>query len=565
MAERNALFDAIASDAIAGVGAPPVRPDAAAAGDAGLFGQIAGAASPAPPPAPVQRGLGEQVARVPLMAAQGLNEGLARAVGAVPDFVGARLGDAARAVGLPQIAPDPNFYTDLARRGIRFVSGEPSAPESTVEELAEAGGRSVGEAASLAIPGAAVARLAPAGSLAQGVGQALISQPGLQALGAAAGGVVGEATDSPLAGLAAGVAAPLLARGVSPAPSRLNPEQMRLARVATQEGIPLSAAQQTGSPNLQLLESVMAQMPGSAGGQQAVRDAQRVAWQRAVLARAGIDADYATPEVLREGRQRLSQEFTDLTSRNSLQVTPEFGRELQRVAIEARTLPEPVRPAFQRHVRNILSGVEDGAISGTRYRQIDSQIGRQMRSTTDGDLRAALGELQATLRQAMDDSISPADQAAWREVRRQWSAYAAVRGAMDRGTAEAGRGMIPPAQLNLSGRGARGSTAEGRGELRDLRAIGQTVIRDPISTSGTAERSALGNIIANPTISNVLLGIGGPWALQRGYSNPTTQAWLTNQLAAGLSPNANTLRAIAAGQAPAAVGEGTNALREYGR
>ncbi|MES2714065.1 MAG: hypothetical protein V4653_20990, partial [Pseudomonadota bacterium] len=145
-----------------------------------------------------------------------------------------------------------------------------------------------------------------------------------------------------------------------------------------------------------------------------------------------------------------------------------------------------------------------------------------------------LGDLQRTLRTAMDRSISPEDQTAWREVRRQYAAFAAIRGAMDRGTGDAARGMIPPAQLNMSGRGASGSTAMGRGDLRDLRMVGQTVMRDQVPNSGTAERVAFGSLLGNMSWQGAATTVAAPWALQRIYNSPQVQNYLANQAGVGV-------------------------------
>ncbi|MES2714066.1 MAG: hypothetical protein V4653_20995, partial [Pseudomonadota bacterium] len=346
----RAAFDDIMRRSMGGAGRPAVTPDAAPEDGASEFDRLLARSIPAPPaaaapaaPGAPQRGLAEQAARVPLFAAQGVNEGLAQLVGAAPDLVGRGMGYIARGVGLPQYAPSGQFFTDAARTGLQAMTGAPAAPENMLERGAQGAGRGMVDAATLAVPGAIVSRLATPGGLAARSGAALAAQPVLQAGAGAVAGAVTDVTGSPLAGAAAGLAAPLLARAVSPFPARLTPEAQRLAGVARGEGIPLTAGQRTGSPFLQGVESVLARLPGSSGAQQDVISNQAVAFNRAVLRRAGESADYATPEVLNGIRARLGAEFTDLSNRNALAVTPQFGTELTAIARNVARLPTNVR------------------------------------------------------------------------------------------------------------------------------------------------------------------------------------------------------------------------------
>ena len=50
---------------------------------------------------------------------------------------------------------------------------------------------------------------------------------------------------------------------------------------------------------------------------------------------------------------------------------------------------------------------------------LDTQLGKTLRK--GGDLGHAVGEVRDALRSAMDNSISTADSAAWKEVRKQYA------------------------------------------------------------------------------------------------------------------------------------------------
>jgi hypothetical protein len=72
-------------------------------------------------------------------------------------------------------------------------------------------------------------------------------------------------------------------------------------------------------------------------------------------------------------------------------------------------------------IDDILDKMANGKMAGEAYRNKDSELGRLIRQTTNGDRKSALGDLRVALREAMDASISPADAKAWGESRKQYA------------------------------------------------------------------------------------------------------------------------------------------------
>ena len=111
-----------------------------------------------------------------------------------------------------------------------------------------------------------------------------------------------------------------------------------------------------------------------------------------MLRRAGETADIATPEVLNAARQRIGGTIGDIANRNTLNLTPETAERLRGIEDGLQYLPAeaagPVRARLQQ-LRGMVA--EDGTLPGAAYRQMDIQLGRSMRGTTNGDLRAGLG------------------------------------------------------------------------------------------------------------------------------------------------------------------------------
>lgn len=150
-------------------------------------------------------------------------------------------------------------------------------------------------------------------------------------------------------------------------------------------------------------------------------------------------------------------------------------------------------------------------IPGETFRRINSQIGRQVRTTANGDLRHALHELQDDLHELLTRSITnPQDVAALQQARRQY----AIGTALIPLVAKSPVGNISPAQLmnaltNTASR--KRFMANGGGEMGDLARIGQLFLKEPAS-SGTTERAAVygwllgGGAFVEPHVAGGLYG-----------------------------------------------------------
>lgn len=514
-----------------------------------------------------QRGTGEKVARGVGLFGRGMNNALGAAAGALPDLVGAGL----RAAGLPSSAPGQ--YTDMFQRGLNAF-GRNDVPETPVERGAMAVGEGVGNAASVFAPASVVARTAQAGGMASNVARQLAANPVTQAVAGGVGGGVAQATDSPVAGMAAAMAVPLgvsAMRGmISPGGTRPNAEQRRLVDVAQAEGIPLSPGQITGSRPLRTTESVFSTLPTTAGTQAARDQAQREAYNRAVLARSGVQGEnLATPDVLQAARARIGGELGDIAARNEMTVNANVMQSVQQIANDARRyLPaDKARPVLNR-VADFIDKIDtrNFKVEGSAYAKLDSALSAQIRNEADGNVRQVLGDLRDALRQGMDASISGADADAWNLARRQYANLMLTTRAMNQPSAATAGGNIPPAALSTAvASGPQRNYAMGRGDLNDLARVGRAFIQDAIPNSGTPERLAIQNLLtggglagatmfgggnAGQAMAAAAAGLAGPRLAQMAYYSPLMQRYMTNQLGAGLMPGvgARTIPAIAAGQ-----------------
>lgn len=493
---------------------------------------------------------------------RGFNDSLAETLGAPVDLIG----KGARAIGLPIPEDAVGGSQSIKRliRGVTDVAGVP-AQDTTLDRAAYGAGRGVADAATIALPAAGVARAARAGSVTQGVANTLAAQPVAQIASGAVGGAVGEATDNPLLGAGAALAVPLAAAGarraVTPFRSQLTPEQARLAAAAQREGIPLTPGQQTGSAPLQTMESAFTQLPFTSGVQNEIRDTQQRAFNRAVLQRAGVDADRATIDTLNDARNRLGGAIGDIANRNTLDASPiGFLDELVAASNNARRYAaSDVERATINRIDDILGKVEAGdTIPGRAYRELDSAIGRSIRGTQNGDLRTHLSEVRNILRAQMDASISPADAAEWQNLRRHYANLMTIAATMKPGAAGSAKGDISPRGLaGALNQSTGGGYVWGRGDLNELSRIGREFVSEQVPDSGTARRTAMMNLLSGGGlgtagalaggIPGAAAGLLAPRAAQMIYNHPAVQAYLTNQVVPG-GGNRGLLGAVAAAQ-----------------
>ncbi|MBP2301580.1 hypothetical protein [Azospirillum picis] len=551
-------------------------------------------------PAAPDRSFGEEALRKAEFGARGVSDSVLETIGAIPDAVGSGM----RALGLP--SSDPGFYTNGLKAGWNALGRTLSAPLNTAfpdvmsgpqtagDKLAYGAGRGVGDAASVVVPAAGVSRAAQAGGLTERVASALAAQPGIQAAAGAVGGGVGQATDSPLTGLLASMAVPGAMAGAgrlaSPVRAQLGPEQARLAAAAQAEGIQLTPGQMTGSKPLQTMEAVFGTLPMTSGPQREIADAQRVAFNRAALARAGVQADRAAPDVMDDAFRALGQRFDDLAAATTVQVDHKLFQDVDKVVTDyGRRLPTDVAPVFQSYVDDLnqmraalgpapapgsvvpAGQAAQGAsvqIPGDAFQNVVSDIRRRARSTSNPDLQRALNELADKVNDNMIRSSPPEVADGWRQARRDYRNLLAIDNAMGQGTqAERSAGNIPFAGLRSAVKADdKSGYSRGRGDLNDLTRIADFLGSSRLQSSGTSERTAMINMLTGSGLTGGGVGAvaGGadpllslaatagaavlPRAVQAAYNSPAGRAWLTNQAAAGLSPPPALLGSILLGR-----------------
>jgi hypothetical protein len=538
------------SEILARIGqAPPAPAQAspyASMSDDEIRAKLAGGAQPEAP----KTDIAKAAIAMPL---KGLQDSAFETVAAPFDLMAAGF----RKVGIP--APEPHFYADKLKHGWyslaeKLGGGPEMTPNTTAEKFGYGAGHGAGDAASVFLPAAALSRTAQAGGMTERIASSLAENPAMQMAAGAAGGGVGDATGNPYLGIAASLAVPAVAglasRAVTPIRTNLSPERARQAAVLDAEGVDLSAAQRSGSRALRGVESAFESLPMTANPAADQVANQQGQFNRAVLNRAGINENSATPEVMDRAFTRLGNEFNRLSAQTTVALDPQFHQDLSGVAARyANKLPSQTREVFNNYVDDILA--QPSGMNGTTYQVTRSDLTRQSRAARQGDpfFADALRGLRNALDDAAGRSVTPQNADAWNEARRQYANLKTISQAVTGGGQAGAIGDIAPAQLYSAVRASAGRDQFGRGggELNDLARAGQSFLRNPIGNSGTAERTFWQNLMTGslPTggatigallggLPGAAIGAGtamvGPRLAQLAYNTGPVQAYLGNQL-----------------------------------
>lgn len=437
-------------------------------------------------------------------AFQELPAGMRMVIGA-----GSRVAAAGRGIGqlyaaaADQIAPRdadaPSRYDDAmareaeARRRDAYLTGD----------YAGTVGRFVGDAGLLAAPAGSIGRLSGAKALAGNVGLGAAyagAQPVVQGESRATNAALGGAFGGAGYGLSQTVGA--IGRNAM----RAVPQDVRaMARRANDLGIPVHAGQVSQSPTAKVAASAGKYLPFSGYASAARR--QQEAVNRAVSKTFGEDAPKLTDDVMHRARQKLSKQFEEIYDRNAVPIDERGARRLLEIERSAsRRLTNDETQVLRNQLDDILDNAEDGVLTGQKYQAVRTAL----RKAEGND---KLGMAVRELRQALDDvaagAVGQEDAAALKALRSQWANFRTVEQALKQ-VAGAG-GDIRLASLWPLIR--KGSTKE----MRELARMGQTLLKDPIGDSGTAQRSLIYNLLmggvglSNPAIVPALAktAVGG--------------------------------------------------------
>lgn len=353
------------------------------------------------------------------------------------------------------------------------------------------------------------------------VGNPMAFLPGLDASGAGAmGGLMGSVAETDpnaslgmkasnaVVGTGVGAATGKVLQGIlGKASSSLSPEEQRLASIASDNGIQLTPAQQTGSKPLNLFEQMI-------GNQDAQAPKQAGQFTKAVLSKAGIDSDVATPDVIEKAYSKIGGTIGDITKGQDVPVDNQLYQDVMKVQNEyGKQIPALEKPQFENFASDIT---KDPSITGETYQNTRSLLGRISRTANNSNpvYADAISGLQSALDDAMERNLTPEKAAQLSEARGQYGNLKTIMKSMKSGTDNALSGNIPPNRF-LSSVVQNNPTGyvTGKGPLNDLARTGNRFVED-------SSNSNLSDIMKGAARSLVPAGLAGGAEYTLGDHDP---------------------------------------------
>tara|TARA_R110000824_G_C15205854_1_gene676145 strand:+ start:746 stop:2698 length:1953 start_codon:yes stop_codon:yes gene_type:complete len=357
--------------------------------------------------------------RLPEMASRGIFDSVGNTIAAIPEAIS----DVARLIpGGKHFVPREGYYKEKLDQAGEAVGGlinypvnrllghvdsggkstetfGGDAPREGMEKVLYGAGKGAIDAASLLVPGLALAKAAKTGSLAANVGQSIIKQPVVQLASGSAGRVVAEETDSDLAGLGASFATGVTIPGMVGAAKRLarpvkdqaSRQGVNVVAAAKREGIDLTAGQATESQVVRNVEAGLADLPLSSAPMGRIFGKQREQFNRAVLKKAGIESSDAGPDVINKAFTTIGNEFDDLASKTVVKIDKKFFDQIDEItrkyASKLDTNQSPLVSSMKNEFDGFRTDIDlkgPATMKGPDFQRVTSELKELARSQLDG-------------------------------------------------------------------------------------------------------------------------------------------------------------------------------------
>lgn len=271
----------------------------------------------------------------------------------------------------------------------------------------------------------------------------------------------------------------------------------------------LTLGQMTGGKGFETVDSVLANLPFTAGTARDTAEGQLKKFTKAAAAKAGIDADLLTPQVREAAEKGFSEKYKNLIKNEVINIDDDVLADVANIAAnQIDKLPTNVKPVVQSYLRDIVQS--GGQLTGDAYQQARSQLSSQAKSMSSSDPFTAnvLRNIRNSLDNAAERSLPDAKKGAWKEVNRQYGNYKTLQKAASRVSNDSLEGLISPSSLLSAVETAnKGKSQAGYGDLYDLARAGRSVLTDTVPNSGTAQRQLVQQLLTGGGIGAGTYGL----------------------------------------------------------
>lgn len=316
-----------------------------------------------------------------------------------------------------------------------------------------------------------------------------------------------------LTGAAGQAVAGGISRAAQPITHALGELGEKSVKILKDAGVPLDAAQATGSRILAQAKAMLADDPVTMGAQAAFASQQKQAYTKAIAKTFGEDADAITPEIISAAKQKIGGIYDDVASRVNIQVDDAFKKSLSEVDNKAiHTLEESQYKLIKRNIDDVLAKSEknNGFIDAAQYKNLKTKLD-SLSGSANSDIAKFGRDLRDVLNKGLSDSAefygNKADVSLLKQANKQWGNMRKVEDVADFSTGE-----ISPSKLynSLKTKGKRYSFYQDDPELANLATAGKNILSEKVPNSGTTSR--LIAQLALPSIAG-----GSEWLNSKDY------------------------------------------------
>jgi len=383
------------------------------------------------------------------------------------------------------------------------VDSSAQADKPLMQSGAGLAGDVAGSVADAVIPGGVGADVAGAAGLTRTAATlGGISNPATYGAAAASGALQGAIAPVPTGqsrawNIGSGAALGGVGNAVARIPAMIMPPEQaatKAVQALTDAGVPLDAAQRTGSILLQRAKAMLSDNPLTAGAQADFADMQKKTFNKAVLSTMGENGTSATKDVMSGAKTRMGNVYDDIASRTNLPYD-QLEVPLANIETESRkVLNDSQFGIVRRNLDDIMSKASQngGNINGEQFSNIKKTL-----DGLSGGSDSDVANVARDLRQVMNDGLLQAAQASGnsadvkllKQTNQQWGNMRKIEGAID----TEGSGDISPSKLaNIFGQKAnRYISVYGQGDtsLSDLAQAGKALLPSKTPNSGTPARA----------------------------------------------------------------------------
>lgn len=283
-----------------------------------------------------------------------------------------------------------------------------------------------------------------------------------------------------------------LGRVAQPIQGQIGSIADKAVQTLREAGVPLDAAQATGSKLLGRVKAALSDNPITVGAQEEFSGAQKQAYNQAIAKTMGEDATHITPDVIQTAKNRLSAIYDDVASRNTIHYDDALKNNLANIRSEAEQVLNPTQFAtVEKQIQNIITKAEEqgGGIHGEQYQAIKKVLDR-LGKGTDTDVGAYARELKDTLLDGLTrtakETGNEADVKLLLKTNKEYGNMKKIEDVVLKNP----EGNISPSLLlnSLATKGKRYTFFQDDPQLAKLAAAGKIVLPEKTPNSGTAAR-----------------------------------------------------------------------------